>query len=179
MKTDYKARLRLLVSRKPRLVIRKSNNKIYLQLIKYNQEGDQVLFGIDSNKLRDYGWRYKLNNLPACYLSGLLFGLELKKQKLIDVVLDFGLSVSVYGSSLYSTLKGVIDSGLNINHDSKILPSEDRIKGKHILNYSVELKKQPEKHKKQFSSYLKNNNNPDDIVKNFDEVKQKILSKNG
>ena len=139
-KTDYKARLRLLVSRKPRLVIRKSNNKIYLQLVKYDTKGDQILYYLDSSKLRSYGWKYKLNNLPSCYLAGLLFGLEVKKQKINEAILDLGLNISVYGSSLYSTLKGVIDSGLNVPYDKKVLPSEDRIKGEHILDYSLKLK---------------------------------------
>lgn len=177
-KTDYRARLRLLISRKSRLVIRKSNNKIYLQLIKYDKQGDRVLFCLDSSELKNYGWKYKLNNLPACYLTGLLFGLEAKKQKINDIILDLGLNISVYGSSLYSTLKGVVDSGLNIPYDDKVLPSEDRIKGKHILDYGLNLKKYPETYKKQFSGYLKNNVNPEDITKNFEEVKQKIMNKN-
>ena len=174
-KTDYRARLRFLVSRKNRLVVRKSNNKIYLQIINYDTKGDKVLLAINSGNLKKYGWGYKLNNLPACYLTGLLLGTNAKKHKLNEVILDMGLNVSVKGSAFYAALKGVVDSGLNIPYDNKILPSEDRVKGKHIHDYALLIKKQPEAYKKQFSAYLNKNINPEDIIKNFEEVKQKIL----
>lgn len=174
-KTNYKARLRLLVSRKNRLVIRKSINKVYLQLVKYNPKGDEVLLNIESGKLKKYGWKYKLNNIPACYLTGLLFGLEAKKHKYDNAILDLGLNVSVKGASLYTAFKGIVDSGLNVPYDKEILPSEDRVKGKHIADYALLLKKNPETYKKQFSAYLSKNVMPEDIVKNFEEVKNKII----
>ena len=174
-KTDYRLRLKLLLSRKNRLVIRKSLNKIYLQLIKYEVSGDKVLFSLNSSGLRKYGWKYKLNNMPACYLTGLLFGLEAKKRKFEEAVLDIGMNISVAGSSLYSALKGVVDAGLLIPHNEKILPNEERIAGKHITDYTSLLKKEPEQYKKQFSSYLNKNADPEEMSKSFNETKQKIL----
>ena len=180
-KTDYKSRLRLLISRRNRLVVRKTINQIYMQVIGYAKDGDIALVDVCSNKLRKYGWQYKLNNLPSCYLTGFLLGLESKKQKITELNLDIGLRSSIKGSAIYSALKGVVDAGIKINFDEKILPSEDRIKGKHIADYANLLKKHPETYKKQFANYLKNNVAAEDIVKSFDHVKEKILGthKNG
>lgn len=176
-KTDYKHRLKLLVSRRNRLVIRRSSKYIYLQLVKYDKKGDIILSGISSKNLKEYGWNYKLNNLPSSYLIGLNFGLELIKQKINDAIVDFGLNISVYGSSFYAVLKGLIDSGLNIPYDKKVIPSEERISGKHILNYNLLLKNNPEKYQKQFSEYIKNKINPENIVKDFEKTREKIINK--
>ena len=78
------------------------------------------------------------------------------------------------GSSIYAALKGILDAGINLPYNKEILPSEDRIKGKHISDYAL-LLKNSEKYKKQFSQYLKNGSTPEDIIKNFDQVKEKIL----
>lgn len=176
-KTDYKHRLKLLVSRRNRLVIRRSSKYIYLQLVKYDKKGDIILSGISSKNLKEYGWNYKLNNLPSSYLIGLNFGLELIKQKINDAIVDFGLNISVYGSSFYAVLKGLIDSGLNIPYDKKVIPGEERISGKHILNYNLLLKNNPEKYQKQFSEYIKNKINPENIVKDFEKTREKIINK--
>ena len=68
-----------------------------------------------------------------------------------------------------------MDSGLIIPHSKEILPSEDRVSGKHIQDH-YNLLSQDIKNK-QFSKYLKNNINPGNIVKDFQEVKNKILNK--
>jgi len=171
--TDYKSRLRLILSKKPRLVIRKSLNKFIAQLIIYDKNGDKILKSLNTNNLKKFGWNYHKGNMPSAYLLGLLIGLETKKLKINDVVLDIGLNESIKKSSLYSVLKGALDSGLNIPHNKEVLPDEDRIKGKHILDYYNKLS-QNEK-TKQFSKYLKNNVNPTNIIKEFDEAKSKIL----
>jgi hypothetical protein len=46
--------------------------------------------------------------------------------------------------------------------------------GKHIMDYGTLLRKNGISLKRQFGSHLKNNNNPSDIVKKFEEVKNKI-----
>ena len=176
-KTDYRHRLKLLVSRRNRLVIRRSSKYIYLQLIKYDKKGDLILFGTSSKKLKEYGWNYKLNNIPSSYLIGLSFGLEMITQKINDAIVDFGLNMSVYGSSLYAVLKGLVDSGLNIPYDKKVIPSEERISGKHILDYNLLLKSNPEKHKRQFFGYIKIKINPETIVRDFEKTREKIISK--
>ncbi|MEK6835035.1 MAG: 50S ribosomal protein L18 [Nanoarchaeota archaeon] len=173
--TDYRARLRLIVSRKTRLVVRKSLNKIIAQLINYNTKGDNIIKTITSNNLNEYGWKYHPGNLPSSYLVGLIIGLEAKKLKIKEVVLDIGLRESIKGSAIYSLLKGALDSGLNIPFSQEILPSEDRISGKHIADYYNLLSQ--DKKNKQFSKYLKNKINPANIAKDFQDIKTKILNK--
>ena len=173
--TNYRDRLRLILSKKIRLVVRRSLNNFTAQLVEYNSKGDQVKISITTNKLREYGWKYHSGNLSSAYLLGLIIGLEAKKLKINEVVLDIGLNESIKGSSIYSFLKGALDSGLNIPHGEEVLPSEDRISGAHIANYFNTLSQ--DQRKKQFSKYLKNDVNPADITKDFKEVKSKILNK--
>ena len=55
-----------------------------------------------------------------------------KELKINEAILDLGLHPSRKGTILYSVLKGVVDSGLNVAHSPEIFPSDDRIMGKHI-----------------------------------------------
>lgn len=131
-KTDYKLRLSLLKSEKLRLVIRKSLRNIFVQAVEYNADGDKTLLTVNSRELEQYGWKGYKRNVPAAYLVGYLFGIKAKKKKIDNLILDKGLNVSRNGTVIYSVLKGVVDSGLNVPHDAKIFPEEERIKGKHI-----------------------------------------------
>jgi large subunit ribosomal protein L18 len=49
------------------------------------------------------------------------------------------LQISTKGSRIYAALKGVLDSGIKVPYSEEILPSEDRIKGRHI---SKDMEKQ-------------------------------------
>jgi len=149
-KTNYKRRLGLLKSGKPRVVIRKSNKYINLQLVEFDLKNFKEItkFSFISKKLENFGWSYSKNNLPACYLSGLAFGLMCKKNNIVEGVLDIGTSRVTKGNRIFSALLGCIDAGLKIPHSEKNLPSEERIKGSHIS---------------------------EEIVEKFEEVKQKIM----
>ncbi len=171
-KTNYKKRLKILKANKPRLVIRKSLKNIIIQVVEYHPEGDKVMTSVISKELEKYNWSLNKSNLPSAYLTGLLLGKKAIKNKINDVVVDFGLNESIKGSKLYAVLKGVLDSGLKIPVSEEILPSEDRITGKHIADYNTLLKDDA---KKQFSGYIKNNINVGDITKLFEEAKNKIL----
>lgn len=133
-KTDYKRRLKLLKSKKPRVVIRKSNNYVNLQLVEFEVRNFREITkcNFNSKRLKDFGWDYSKKNLPACYLSGLAFGLECKKNKTGEGVSDLGTQVVTKGNKIFSALKGCVDAGMNINYSEKHFPSEDRIKGRHI-----------------------------------------------
>ena len=64
--------------------------------------------------------------------------------------LDFGLERNIKGSRIYAVLKGAIDAGLSIPHSPDILPSDERLSGKHIIDYAQKLKKEDVKrYKKQ------------------------------
>ncbi|MEK6855207.1 MAG: 50S ribosomal protein L18 [Nanoarchaeota archaeon] len=129
-KTDYKARLALLKSEKPRIVIRKTNKYIMAQIIKSDHAQDKVIASATSKDLLKKGWpdnkNGSLKTLAACYLTGSLLVKNLK-DKPEEVILDIGLSRNVHGSRIYALLKGAIDSGLNVSHKKEILPSLEKI----------------------------------------------------
>lgn len=130
-KTDYRKRLALLKSGKPRLVIRKSLAHMKVQFVKYSPEGDETLCGAFSKELEKFSLKH-CGNLPAAYLTGLLAGIKAKKLGIKEAVLDLGLQTSTKGSRIYAALKGVLDSGIIVSHSQEVLPSEDRIFGRHI-----------------------------------------------
>ena len=57
-KTNYRYRLKLLKSKLPRAVVRKSLKHTIVQFIKFDSEGDQVLATASSIELKKLGWRY-------------------------------------------------------------------------------------------------------------------------
>ena len=133
-KTDYKLRLALLKSGKPRLVVRKSLKYITAQIIEYNEAGDRTIAAISSKLLRRFGWKFACDNIPAAYLTGLLIGKKAIEKKINEAILDAGLYSSTKGSRIYAVAKGAIDAGLSIPLSKDMLPSEDRIAGKHIAS---------------------------------------------
>ncbi len=174
--TDYRKRLKTLLSRKPRLVVRKSLKHIRVQLASYDPKGDKITATAFSSELKKFGWEYSTNSLPASYLTGLLCGLRAKHNGISEAVLDIGISTPIKGSKLYAALKGAIDSGLGIPANPEIFPTDSRIKGEHIAAYSSKLKKEnPEKYKKRFSAHLNKNLDPEKIPQIFEQVKKKIF----
>lgn len=132
-KTDYKSRLILLKSNKPRIAVRMSNNYILVQAIESNNAQDKVIKTISSKDLIKNGWDEKyagsLKSISAAYLTGLLFAKQLDSKK--EYIMDFGMYYLIKGNRLFAVLKGLIDGGLKIPYDKKIFPSEDRINAKH------------------------------------------------
>jgi large subunit ribosomal protein L18 len=173
-KTDYKKRIRILLSSKPRLVVRKSLKYITAQIIKYDGKGDKVIVTARSSELKKEGWNYNYSNTPSAYLTGLLIAKKAKEKKITEAILDIGLNKSVPGSKLYAVLKGAVDNGLNIPHSDNVLPKEDRLNGKHIEDYAKNLKSDQESFNKKFGSYIKNNADPLKITQAFNDIKSKI-----
>lgn len=131
-KTDYRKRLALLKSGKPRLVVRRSINNITVQIIMYETAGDKVLVSAHSRELLEFGWKGRRRNIPAAYLVGYICGIKAKKARIAEAIFDSGLYTTVKGSVVFAVLKGALDAGLNVPHSDVVLPPEDRIKGKHI-----------------------------------------------
>jgi len=154
-KTDYKKRLKLLLSKKPRLVVRKSLRYIRAQIVEFDKKGDKTLVSASSQELKKLGWKFACDNLPSAYLTGLLIGKKALEKEINEVIPDLGLYPSIKGSRIYAVIKGTIDAGLKVPCDDSILPSEERIKGMHIANYLEKFKNLPEE---------------------FEKIKQKILS---
>ncbi len=147
-KTNYHKRLKLLLAKKPRLVVRKSNTRIQAQMIKYSPEGDKVLLETNSKELEKYGWKHSLKNIPASYLTGVILAKKSLEKGIKEAVLDVGLTKATKGGKVFALQKGAIDAGLKIVHSEKIFPKERRIRGEHI---------KPE------------------VVEQFEEIKTKIL----
>jgi len=134
-KTDYRRRLKLLFSKKHRVVVRKSNKYIRMQLVATDKFGDKTLIATMSSELPKYGYDGGRCNCPAAYLTGLLFGKRAKEAGFNDTILDIGLHTPVHGSNVYAALKGALDGGLTIPHDPAVFPAEDRISGNHIATF--------------------------------------------
>jgi len=131
-RTDFRQRAALLRARIPRAVVRTSLRHTSVQLVSYDAKGDFVVATAHSRELLDLGWKASTGNLPAAYLTGYLAGMRAKKKGVEEAVLDIGLKEPVKGAACFATLKGLLDAGVDIPHSKEILPSADRVKGKHI-----------------------------------------------
>ncbi len=132
-KTNYRKRLGLLKSGKNRLIIRKSNKYIVMQIIAFNPKGDKIIKTCTSKELIKLGWKYSCKNIPASYLTGLIIASKMKQEKDKACIVDFGLQNLMKGNNkLYSGLKGAIDGGLEIPVGEDIFPKEDEILGKRM-----------------------------------------------
>lgn len=130
-RTNYRKRLAMLKSKKPRVVARITNANVSLQLVEYDGS-DRAKLGFLSKGLEKFGWKYSKNNIPACYLSGLVFGKMCQKAGVKDAVYDMGLAFNTKGNRYFAVLKGCVDSGLEVPATDSKMPPDDRISGKHI-----------------------------------------------
>ena len=71
-RTNYKKRLKMLVSNKLRFVVRKSSRNLQASIVAYDAKGDKVLFTVNSKVLSKLGWKGGNGNLPSAYLIGML-----------------------------------------------------------------------------------------------------------
>src|SRR3989344_2069438 len=173
-KTDYRNRLGLLKSGKPRFVVRKSSRSIICQIIMYSPDGDKVVASAHSNELVKLGWKLDKKNTMSAYLVGFLLGKKALKKGVKEAVVDLGVYESTKGARVYAAAKGAADAGLNIPLGRDIVPSEDRIRGKHIEEYAQKLKKDKALLEKLFSQYIRAGVDPAHVSAYFDEMKKKI-----
>jgi large subunit ribosomal protein L18 len=151
-RTNYHVRYKLILSKKPRVVVRKSNASTTLQLVMAEQTGDKTLLTVNSRQLQDFGYTFSKSNLPAAYLTGLLFGKKMLALGISEGIADIGLHASTKGNRIYAAVKGVVDAGVDVPHSPEIFPAEERISGKHIKEYTGA-----------------------DIVAQFEQAREKIL----
>ncbi|MBA2861384.1 50S ribosomal protein L18 [Methanococcus maripaludis] len=175
-KTDFRQRLGLLLSGKPRLVARKSLNNVIAQLMAYDEKGDVVLVSAHSRELVKMGYKGHCGNLPAAYLTGLLLGKKAVKEGAEEAILDKGLHRATKGAAIFAVLKGALDAGMDIPHGDEIIADEERLNGTHVKNYAESLKEDADAYKKQFSKYLEKGLNPEDLPEHVEELKEKILN---
>jgi len=176
-KTNYKKRLKLLLSGKPRLVVRTFLKNISAQVVEYIPEGDKVVVAASAKELEALGWKFSKGNIPSAYLTGVLVGKKAVAKGVKEAILDAGLRTPTKGSRIFACLKGAIDAGLNVSHSAEGFPSQERVSGKDIAGYANAMKADKLKYEKQFSRYLKEGLDPSNMPKSFEEVKSKIKVK--
>jgi len=180
-KTDYRARRALVISGKPRLVVRSTLKNVTAQIIVAKPHGDEVLVSAHSKELGNYEWKTPEGNIPSAYLTGLLCGLKAKAKGLEQAILDIGLRSPSKGARVFAVLKGVLDAGIEVPHTEEKLPDEERIEGKHITQYAESMSSTPEKYQSTFSQYIKQNLPPENLTKVLAEAKSAMMAafKNG
>lgn len=137
-KTNYYQRMGLIVSDRPRMVVRKTNRAIIIQLVTAHPEGDRTLVAANSRDLAHLGYSGPWGNLPAAYLTGLLFAKRAKKAGYDAAILDIGLHRATRGARIFAALKGAVEGGLEIPHGEEILPNDARVRGEHIASHIPE-----------------------------------------
>jgi large subunit ribosomal protein L18 len=173
-KTDYKKRLRFLLSKTPRLAVRKSLRSIVVQLIEYSPAGDRVVASAHSRELRKYGWLGSGSNTSAAYLVGLLCARKALEKNHSKAILDIGFHAPTKGSKIFAALRGALDGGLEIPHQEDLIPDDSRIHGEHVAAYAKLVDKS-----KRFSKYLERNLDPETLPGHFEEVKKRIMGSKG
>lgn len=177
-KTNYYKRYRMIKSgRMLRAVIRKTNTQMIVQIIKFSVNGDETIVGVSSKSLRKYGWLGDLNNTSAAYLTGLLAGVLAIKKNVKEVIPDIGLHKASKGARVFAAMKGLLDAGIQIPVSEEVIPSQERIEGRHIAEYAEKLSQENEElFKRYFGEYIRRGLDPRNLPQHFKEVREKILS---
>jgi large subunit ribosomal protein L18 len=133
-KTNYSKRLKLLKGGKPRVVFRKTNKYVVAQYVVSNQAQDKIEIGVTSKHLAKYGWPKEfsgsLKSISASYLTGYLLGNKILSEKKEAPIVDFGMNRTGHKTKVFAFLKGLIDSGVEINCPEEAFPEQERIEGK-------------------------------------------------
>jgi len=167
----------MILSGMPRLVVRFSLKYVYVQLTEASMSGDRILASACSKELEKFGWRASYGNTSAAYLTGLLLGKRVLAIGVEDAILDIGLRKPSAGARVFAVLKGVIDAGLKVPCDERVLPSEERIKGEHIASYAGKISEEDQqRYRRQFSQYLSRGLDTERLTDHFDHVRDNVLS---
>lgn len=176
LRTDYAKRLGMLRSGKSRIVIRRSLNGTRIQAVVFGEKGDKTVVEASSKSLRKYGWKGHLGNIPAAYLTGLLFAKLAQRAGVKDGIADTGLQRAAHGSSIFAALKGCRDGGLHVAAGEEALPDESRIRGVHIAEYATKLRVETQEgFRRRFAACIKMGADPEKLPLHFDETKTRIL----
>jgi large subunit ribosomal protein L18 len=169
--TNYRKRRAQLKGDMTRVVVRKSNKAVTMQVVDYEKEGDKVVASVNSRELKSMGWEPRCN-IPTAYLTGMLLATKVKDKK-SDFILDIGLYRPVKGSVIFAAAKGFKDNGANLH--SGIEFDEKRLSGAHIQSYATEAKEAD--YKVRFSSYIKSGFDVKGMTQKFESVKKELSSK--
>ncbi len=137
-RTDYYRRMKLIVSDRPRMVVRRTNRQIIVQLVTATMEGDRTLIAARSSELKEFGYNGSTSSTPAAYLTGILFAVKALNEGYQEANLDIGLARASRGSRVFAALKGAVIAGLDVPHNPEVLPPDERTNGSHIVAYTKE-----------------------------------------
>jgi large subunit ribosomal protein L18 len=121
-KTNYHLRRKLVSGKKIRAVVRLTNSHCIVQFVDAEIKGDKTMSSTHSRELQNYKWLGSTSNIPSAYLTGYLAGVKAQNVKISSAILDIGLNPPIYGSRVFSILKGLIDAGMDIPHSDKVFP---------------------------------------------------------
>ncbi len=165
--TNYSKRIALLKSGMPRLIVRKSNRILTMQIVRYEPSGDIIIASANSNALKKFGWEPRVN-IPTAYLTGMLLARSSAKLNVGELVLDIGLYRPISSTVIFAAAKGAQDGGLKLRGSFEV--DEKRISGAHIASYAKSL--EGEAFKKQFAY---TSVDPKSIEEAFASAKAKIM----
>jgi len=174
-KTNYRKRAAVIIGRHSFVTVRVTDQNVSTQVIKTTPTGDLVIASAHSHELAKHGWKGATNNLPACYLTGLLLGKKALEKGTGKAVLYIGKEH--FTTRVAACAKGIADSGVDIPISEESVPPEARIAGQHIADYANSLKSDEREYSSRFSALLKNGLKPEDYPAHFEEVRAKISGK--
>jgi large subunit ribosomal protein L5e len=137
-------------SKKYRFCVRRTNRRIITQIIYATIKGDKVLCQADSQELRRYGLEAGHTNYASAYATGLLCARRLltslgmadiykgveadgeffdvnekginENRRPFKALLDVGLVRTTTGNRVFGAMKGAVDGGIHIPHNTKRFP---------------------------------------------------------
>jgi len=219
-KTDYQQRTKLIAQDKNkyntpkyRFVVRFTNRDVVCQIFSSDLTHDECIASAYSHELKRYGLNVGLKNYAAAYCTGLLLARRvLKKYDMEDgdqveeadgeffladedshafkAYLDLGLARATTGANIFGALKGAVDGGLHIPHNTRRFPGariegdgedkrreydasvhRERIFGGHVANYMRTLAEEDQdKYQSQFAEYIKAGITADDLEDLYTKV---------
>jgi len=187
-------------NKKYRLIVRFSNRKVICQVAYATIAGDKIVSQATSTELEKFGIPCGYKNYAAAYATGLLiarrtlkkFGLddtfkgkeeadgeefhvedEESDQRPLKCILDVGIRRTVVGARMWGALKGAVDGGLHVPHNTKNFPGykpaeekgadpeydaeahKDRILGNHVKEYMEMMQEEdPTKYEAHFAKFI-------------------------
>jgi large subunit ribosomal protein L18 len=174
-KTNYRKRAAIIIGRHSFATVRVTDQNVSAQVIKATPTGDLVIASAHSHELAKHGWKGSSNNLPACYLTGLILGKKALEKGTSKAVLYIGKER--FTTRVAACAKGIADAGLDMPVSEESVPAEERITGQHIANYATSLKSDEQEYKSRFSALLKNGLKPEEYPAHFEETRAKISGK--
>ncbi len=131
-RTDYRKRLKLLQSGKPRLVVRRTSSQLLAQIVEFSETGDRTKILVTGSQLKKLGWNFSPKNLSGSYLTGMLLGKKALEAGIKEAVVDAGVNKPEPRGRFYALVKGARDAGLKIAVSDEVLPADERTSGSHL-----------------------------------------------